>query len=127
MIQSVDHIEGQTYHGRKGVISNGFRYSVDFVLLDAEAELKTPWLFSRNRGGVTSVRDVDHGGAPGAGTGAAWVRDVLRQHQISGVDRIELLAQPRMHLRCHESCRDEGDDAASHLARIGQRHAGAGS
>jgi len=78
------------------VISNGFRYSVDFVLLDAEAELKTPWLFSRNRGGVTSVRDVDHGGAPGNGTGAAWVRDVLRQHQISGVDRIELLAQPRM-------------------------------
>lgn len=96
MIQRVDHIAGQTYHGRKGVISNGFRYSVDFVLLDAEAELKTPWLFSRNRGGVTSVRDVDHGGAPGAGTGAAWVRDVLRQHQISGVDRIELLAQPRM-------------------------------
>ena len=36
MIATVDHIAGSTYHGRKGAVSNAFRYSVDLVLLDAE-------------------------------------------------------------------------------------------
>ena len=92
----VDHIAGQTYHGRKGTVSNGFRYSVDYVLLDAEADAATPFLFRRNSGGVVSVLDRDHGGAPGEGRGAAWVRDVLEQHQIRDVSVIELLAQPRV-------------------------------
>lgn len=96
MTATVDHIAGQTYHGRKGDVGNGFRYSVDYVLLDAEAEVKTPKLFQRNGAGLTSLHDVDHGGAPGHGRGAAWVRDVLEQHQIRGVSQIELLAQPRM-------------------------------
>ena len=96
MSASVDHIAGLTYHGRKGAIANGFRYSVDYVLLDAEAELRTPWLFTRNGRGVTGLRDIDHGGAPGAGRGAAWVRDVLAHHQIRDVAQIELLAQPRV-------------------------------
>lgn len=92
----VDHIVGQTYHGRKGKVENAFRYSVDFVLLDAEAEVSTPSLFARNGRGVTSLHDTDHGGPPKGGRGAAWVRDVLAQYQIIGVDRIELLAQPRV-------------------------------
>ncbi|WP_223425319.1 DUF1365 domain-containing protein [Tateyamaria pelophila] len=96
MIPTVDHIAGQTYHGRKGAISNGFRYSVDYVLLDAEAEVSTPGLFARNGRGVTALNDVDHGGTPKAGRGAAWVRDVLEAHQITGVARIELLAQPKV-------------------------------
>ncbi len=96
MSVTVDHIAGQTYHGRKGAIKNAFRYSVDYVLLDAEAEVKTPRLFSRNRRGFTGLRDLDHGGAPGDGRGAVWVREVLEQHQIRNVAKIELLAQPRV-------------------------------
>ena len=96
MTRTVDHIVGQTYHGRKGNIENAFRYSVDYLLLDAEADVRTPGLFARNARGLTSLHDIDHGGAPGHGRGAAWVRDVLEQYQINGIFRIELLAQPRV-------------------------------
>ncbi len=92
----VDHIVGQTYHGRKGKVENAFRYSVDYVIMDAEAEVETPSLFARNGRGVTSLHDTDHGGPPEQGRGAAWVRDVLSQYQIQGVAQIELLAQPRV-------------------------------
>lgn len=96
MNTTVDHIAGQTYHGRKGTVSNGFRYSIDYVLLDAEADVQTPSLFKRNGRGLTGLLDRDHGGAPGAGRGAIWVREVLEKHQIRGVAKIELLAQPRV-------------------------------
>ena len=97
MTHTVDHIAGQTYHGRKGAVSNAFRYSVDYVLLDAEAkDLSAPALFARNGRGLTSLWDKDHGGAPGKGNGAAWVRSVLQEHQIRDVAKIELLAQPRV-------------------------------
>jgi len=92
----VDHIIGHTYHGRKGSTDNAFRYSIDFVMLDAEAEPKTPWLFSRNGKNVTSLQDTDHGGAPGQGTGAKWARDVLEAHQVRANGRLMLLAQPRV-------------------------------
>lgn len=92
----VDHIVGQTYHGRKGEVENAFRYSVDYVIMDAEAEVETPSLFARNGRGVTSLHDVDHGGQPKQGRGAAWVREILTQYQIQGVEKIELLAQPRV-------------------------------
>ncbi|MFD2739743.1 DUF1365 domain-containing protein [Sulfitobacter aestuarii] len=91
-----DHIAGQTFHGRKGAVANAFRYSVDYILIDAEAELDTPLLFARNRRGPSSLWDIDHGGTPGAGRGAAWVRDVLSENGIGAVTRIELLAQPRV-------------------------------
>jgi DUF1365 family protein len=96
MSPAVDHIAGMTFHGRKGAIENAFRYSVDYILLDAEADVTGPRLFGRNRAGLTSLLDSDHGGAPRQGRGAAWVRDVLEQHQITGVAQIELLAQPRV-------------------------------
>ena len=92
----VDHIEGQTYHGRKGAVKNAFRYSVDYVLLDAEDEVETPRLFARNGKGFAGLNDRDHGGAPGEGTGAAWVRDVLAARQINTAAKIELLAQPNV-------------------------------
>ena len=95
-MQRVDHIPGHTFHGRKGAVENAFRYSIDYVLCDAEASVRTPWLFGRNRGGVTSLLDRDHGGAPHQGQGAIWARDVLAAHDITGVERIELLAQPRV-------------------------------
>ncbi|MEI4261761.1 DUF1365 domain-containing protein [Roseovarius sp. D0-M9] len=92
----VDHIAGHTWHGRKGAVSNSFRYSIDYVLADAEAELRTPRLFGRNRAGLASLHDRDHGGAPGHGIGAPWVRQVLDSYQIPQPARIELLAQPRI-------------------------------
>lgn len=96
MTARVDHIIGQTYHGRKGKVENAFRYSVDYVILDAEAEVTTPSLFARNGRGVTSLHDADHGGPPKQGRGAAWVRDVLVQYQLQGVEKVELLTQPRV-------------------------------
>jgi DUF1365 family protein len=95
-MSSVRHIAGKTYHGRRGETKNAFRYSIDYVLLDAEADVDHPALFARNGRGAMSLHDVDHGGAPKAGTGAAWVRDVLAQHQIKLNGRIDLLAQPRV-------------------------------
>ncbi len=96
MSTTVDHIAGVTYHGRKGAIENAFRYSVDYMLLDAEAPVTTPSLFTRNGRGVMALDDSDHGGPPKVGRGAAWVRDVLRAHRVTGVARIELLAQPKV-------------------------------
>ncbi len=91
---NVEHIRGETFHGRKGAVTNSFRYHVDYVLLDPETAIG-PRLFSRNRGNLTSLHDADHGGAPGHGRGVAWARDVLRDHQIAPAG-ILLLAQPRV-------------------------------
>jgi DUF1365 family protein len=93
-MNTVDLIRGETFHGRKGAVSNSFRYTVDYVLLDPDRSVG-PRLFSRNRANLTALHDVDHGGAPGQGQGTAWVRDVLQAHAIdAGV--IHLLAQPRV-------------------------------
>jgi uncharacterized protein len=91
----VQHLRGETFHGRKGAVRNSFRYAVDYVLVDPEADIG-PRLFSRNRRNLTSLHDVDHGGAPKAGRGVAWVREVLAQHQLPGHEHIRLLAQPRV-------------------------------
>ncbi|MDW4500105.1 DUF1365 domain-containing protein [Sulfitobacter sp. D35] len=96
MTATVEHIAGQTFHGRRGAVRNAFRYGVDYVLLDAEAEASGPALFGRNRRALAALWDSDHGGAPGAGRGAAWVREVLKRYQIAGIAKIELLAQPRV-------------------------------
>ncbi len=93
----IDHIRGTTFHGRRGAVGNAFRYGVDYVLLDAENAPRGPRLFSRNRANLTSLHDSDHGGAPGRGTGPAWVRQVLAQNGIAlPWMKIELLAQPRV-------------------------------
>ena len=91
----VDHIAGQTFHGRKGAVQNRFRYSVDYVLLTPETA-KGPSLFSRNRANLAALHDRDHGGAPGQGQGTAWVRQVLGAHGLPAPARIDLLAQPRL-------------------------------
>lgn len=96
MTATVQHIAAETYHGRRGAVKNAFRYSIDYVLIDAEADVTTPALFSRNAGNLMSLRDSDHGGAPKAGVGAAWVRDVLSAYDIQDAVRIELLTQPRV-------------------------------
>lgn len=91
----VQHLQGETFHGRRGAVENAFRYTIDYVLIDPEAA-EGPRLFSRNRRNLTSVWDRDHGGAPGQGQGVAWVREVLASHGLPGADQIRLLAQPRM-------------------------------
>lgn len=96
MTARVEHIAGETFHGRKGAVRNGFRYSIDYLLVDAEDGVSAPWPFRRNRAGLFCLQDRDHGGAPGVGTGAAWVRDVFARHQVIGIARVELLAQPRV-------------------------------
>jgi len=92
---TVDLIRGETFHGRKGAVANSFRYSVDYLLLDAE-RATGPRLFSRNRANVVALHDRDHGGAPGQGRGVAWVREVLATHGVPGAERVLLLAQPRV-------------------------------
>jgi len=90
----VQRIRAETFHGRKGPVKNAFRYSVDYVLLDPD-RANAPRFFGRNRAGLMSVHDADHGGAPGAGTGAHWAREVLAAHHLP-TDRVLLLAQPRL-------------------------------
>lgn len=94
---TIEHIPGQTFHGRRGAVENAFRYGVDYVLTDLTAEQTTPWLFSRNRANFTSLHDCDHGGKPGQGTGLAWAKAVLSEHGLDDcVSRILLMAQPRV-------------------------------
>lgn len=92
----VEHIEASTFHGRRGAVANAFRYSVDYVLLEPEADAPGAALFARNGRSLASLRDRDHGGAPGAGRGAAWVREVLASHAPRATGRVMLLAQPRI-------------------------------
>ncbi len=97
MTHVVEHISGHTFHGRKGQPQNAFRYSIDYVLLDAEEENpKSPWLFSRNGRNLTGLSDCDHGGAPKKGRGAPWARDVLHAHKIDAAGPLQLLAQPKI-------------------------------
>ena len=96
MTRRADHIRGETFHGRRGAVSNAFRYSVDYICIDPEAEGELPWLFSRNRPNLAALWDADHGGPPGSGRGAAWARDVLAANGIEAPGRILLIAQPRV-------------------------------
>lgn len=95
---SVEHIAGRTWHGRRGAVTNAFAYGIDYVLVEPEAAQLGPRLFARNRVAPMAVHDVDHGGAPGQGTGAAWMRAVLADRGLAAVTggRLLLLAQPRV-------------------------------
>ena len=88
-------MSGHSWHGRKGVVQNAFRYGVDYVLIDAEEDIPPTAMFARNRRAFASVNDRDHGGQPGQGRGAAWLREVLAAHDLPNPGRIRLLTQPR--------------------------------
>ncbi|WP_238365141.1 DUF1365 domain-containing protein [Mesobacterium pallidum] len=127
----VEHIPGHTWHGRKDGPENGFRYSIDYVLLDAEAAPDTPSLFARNAGAPMSLHDVDHGGAPGEGRGAVWAREVLAAHGLDLPGPLLLLAQPRLlgHVFNPVSfwlCHDAGGQMCAVIAEVtntfGDRH-----
>ena len=92
-----EHIRGQTFHGRRGAVENAFRYGVDYVLVDPDAPVRGLRLFSRNRANLAALHDRDHGGAPGDGTGVAWVRALLAERGLAALgSRILLMAQPRV-------------------------------
>ena len=95
-MSSVDHIAGRTFHGRSDSLSNRFSYGVDYLLIDAEKPQRAPRIFARNRAGLVSLHDSDHGGAPRTGRGAVWVRAVLAGAGAGSPARIDLLAQPRV-------------------------------
>ena len=131
MTRTVQHIAAETYHGRRGGTKNAFRYSIDYVLLDAEAALDTPTLFGRDAGNLMSLHDSDHGGPPKDGRGAVWVRAVLKTYNVPDPARIELLAQPRVlgHVLNPVSfwlCYDEVEMLRSIIAEVtntfGDRH-----
>lgn len=91
-----EHIAAVTTHARRGAIRHGFRYGVDFVLIDPETSNHRPWLFSRNRFNLVSVHDRDHGGPIKGGRGPDWVRSILAEHKLSDpFTRLLLLTQPR--------------------------------
>jgi len=91
-----EYVAGHTSHARRGRIANAFRYSVDYVLIDADSAAG-PALFSRNRFNLFAVHDGDHGGLRGHGAGADWARQVLRSRGCEPCegDRLWLLTQPR--------------------------------
>ncbi len=133
MTAVLDHIAGRTFHGREGAVRNAFSYGIDYLLIDAEAALpRRSALFSRNRRNLVALHDADHGGAPGQGSGAAWVRAVLEDHGIDAQGwRVLLLAQPRIlgHVFNPVSfwlCEDDGGALRAVIAEVtntyGDRH-----
>ncbi|KAA9006048.1 DUF1365 domain-containing protein [Histidinibacterium aquaticum] len=93
---AVEHVPGETYHARRDGPDNAFRYSIDYILLDAEGRQAAPRLFSRNAANFFSLRDRDHGGPRHDGRGAHWVREVLSAHGLDLPGPVLLLAQPRV-------------------------------
>ena len=97
MTHRPEHIRGRTFHGRRGAVANRFSYGVDYIVVDPEAAAAGPRLYARNRANVTALHDSDHGGPPGAGRGAAWLRAVLAAQGLGAVDgQVLLVAQPRV-------------------------------
>ncbi|MEL7115811.1 MAG: DUF1365 family protein, partial [Pseudomonadota bacterium] len=96
MTRDVEHIAGHTFHARHGAVENAFRYRVDYLCVDPEDEARGGSLFSRNRWNLAALHDIDHGGAPGHGRGAAWVREILAAHHLDVPGQILLVAQPRV-------------------------------
>ena len=95
-MSNVEYIDAHTWHGREGKLENAFKYKVGFVLLDLENNLEGPAFFSRKSGKFFGVLDSDYGGQPGVGRSSKWVREVVADHGLTGVDKILLLAQPRV-------------------------------
>lgn len=93
---NVDYVDGFTWHGRLGDLKNAFKYKVGFVLLDLDENARGPAFFSRTSGNFFGIIDSDYGGPPGAGRSSVWVREVLASYDLKGVEKIFLLAQPRI-------------------------------
>lgn len=90
----IDHIQGRTFHARRGSVKNAFGYGVDFVLVDLPLS-RTPRLLSANRFNLWHLDDRNHGGERGDGRGVEWFRDILAARGFpSDGARLVLLTQP---------------------------------
>ncbi len=89
----LEHIQAKTRHARRGKLKNAFNYGVDYILSDLDRT--SPWLISRNRFNLWSIRDRHHGGPRGDGRGVAWFREVLAERGfLADEAQLLLLAQP---------------------------------
>ena len=95
-MNTVEHLQGHTFHGRKGAVKNAFRYSIDYVIVNMSALQKKPTLFSLNRPNLMALSDRDHGGPPRAGSGLSWAQKILQEFGLSLEGDVLLLAQPRV-------------------------------
>ncbi len=90
---TLEHIQAQTHHARRGALKNAFTYGVDYVLTDFEAD--TPHLLSCNRFNLWSLWDHRHGGERDDGQGADWFRSELRNRGFVADNlHVLLLTQP---------------------------------
>ncbi|PZQ47495.1 MAG: DUF1365 domain-containing protein [Rhodovulum sulfidophilum] len=87
-------LEATTWHGRIGAVRHAFEHRIDLVLIDPEAAAEGPF-FRRDRWGVASVHDADHGGPRGRGEGAPWARRAFADAAVPADCRLLLLTQPR--------------------------------
>ncbi|AKS47399.1 hypothetical protein SAMN05444287_2957 [Octadecabacter temperatus] len=131
MTHQPELVVGVTTHARRGAIKHGFRYGVDFVLIDPETDASGPRLFSRNRFNLAAVHDRDHGGPLKNGRGAKWARDVLTANGLTAADhQLQLLTQPRLFGNCFNPVSfwlaKRGEDLVAVIAEVstpfGDRH-----
>ena len=97
MIPVLDHIHGQTFHGRHGEIKNNFSYGVDYILTDMKI-INGPILYSRNKKNLLSLYDNDYGSLSYTECGLDWVHKVLLDFGFKDLvnGKVLLLAQPRI-------------------------------
>ncbi|MDB2563678.1 DUF1365 domain-containing protein [Amylibacter sp.] len=97
MIPVLDHIHGQTFHGRHGNIKNNFSYGVDYILTDMKI-INGPILYSRNKKNLVSLYDNDYGSLSYPECGLDWVHKVLLEFGFNDLvnGKVLLLAQPRI-------------------------------
>lgn len=90
------HLKTRVTHARQGALRHAFTYTVDYLMIDPEAGAG-PGLMARDRFGLVSVNTRDHGGPRGAGKGAPWAREALREAGLGDQSDValRLLAQPR--------------------------------
>ena len=93
---AVLHLPADVTHARRGALRHAFRYRVDYLLFAPE-RVQARGLFRLGRFGLFSFCAADHGGARGAGRGAAWAWEVLAR---AGLPRerdmtLALMTQPR--------------------------------
>ncbi|TYO90450.1 DUF1365 domain-containing protein [Oceanicella actignis] len=87
-------LAGATTHLRRGSARHRLTHRAEMVLIDPESPTPPPFPLRRNRFGLLSVSDRDHGGPPGRGRGAAWARQTLEARGVTA-DRLALLTTPR--------------------------------
>lgn len=92
---TLDHIQAETMHARRGGLKNAFKYGVDFVVVDLDTPGKLPAVLSRNGFNLWSLWDHRHGGTRDHGSGLEWFRDVLLKRGFPVEEaQLLLLTQP---------------------------------